>query len=348
MDTKLKHFPPKWADRFLEFYCAPSKLEQIQGDAYEIFYLNLEDLGLAFARFRFWIHVLSFFRWSNIKRAKTNYYSSTATSMFKNYLKIGWRNILKQKGTSFISVFGLASAVGCCLVAYLFIEQVWFKGMLQPNKDEIYQLTYTIEEENGKVTYGTVAEPISELLSEELPSLKAQTRIKSGIPVLIHETESFNQRAIYVDPGFMEMFSFRMEFGYHQALKEPNQVILTYELSEKLFGDSHPIGQEISLVSNGQEIQYKVGGVLQKLNDMELFNFDLLVNFETINTATGQRNLRDSWESELWTFVQLEKGTDPTNLQAGLAALKQKQNEVNPEKPYQSLDLLAYTDLVSK
>ncbi|MDG1276687.1 MAG: ABC transporter permease [Algoriphagus sp.] len=346
MDTKRKYFPPKWADRFLEFYCVPFKLEQIQGDAYELFYLNLEDRGLAYARFRYWIHVLSFFRWSNIKRTKTNYYTSNSTAMFKNYLKIGWRNLLKQKATTFISVFGLASAVGCCLVAYLFIANIWFKGMLQPNKNEIYQLTYTIDEEEGKVTYGTVAEPIAELLSNEFTQIKSQSRVKQGLPILIYQTESFYQRVNYVDPGFMDMFVYRMEYGYPQALTEPDQVILTFELSEKLFGDTHPVGQEISLVTDGEEKRYKVGGVMKKLNDMEIFNFDLLVNLESIESEKPQVSLKQSWDAELWTFVQLEKGVNPAELQAGLASIKKRQNEINSGNPYLSLDLIAYTDLV--
>jgi ABC-type antimicrobial peptide transport system permease subunit len=220
--------------------------------------------------------------------------------------------------------------------------------MLQPNKEEIYQLTYTVEEEDGKITYATVAEPIAELLAEEIIPIKSHTRIKSDFPVLIHENESFYQRVIYVDSGFMEMFRFGMEYGYPQALFEPNQVILTYELSNKLFGEINPIGSEISLVSNGEETQYKVGGVLKKLNDMELFNFDLLVNFQAIESSTNQLSLKESWESELWTFIQLEEGTAPTDLEGGLASLKKRQNEINPEKPYLSLNLLAYTDLVSK
>jgi len=346
MDIKRNHFPPKWPDRFLEFYCIPTKLEQIQGDAYELFYFNLEEQGLAYARFRFWIHVLSFFRWSNIKRTKPNYYHSNNTAMFKNYLKIGWRNLLKQKVTTFISVFGLASAVGCCLVAYLFISHIWFKGMLQPNKNEIYQLTYTIDEEEGKVTYGTVAEPIAELLSNEFTQIKSQSRVKQGLPILIYQTESFYQRVNYVDPGFMDMFVYRMEYGYPQALNEPNQVILTFELSEKLFGDTHPVGQEISLVTDGEEKRYKVGGVMKKLNDMEIFNFDLLVNLESIESEKPQVSLKQSWDAEQWTFVQLEKGVNPAELQAGLASIKKRQNEINSESPYLSLDLIAYTDLV--
>jgi len=348
MDIKRNHQPPKLADRFLELYCSAEKLEQIQGDAYEIFYLNLEEKGLRYARFRFFIHILSFFRWGNIRRTRPTNYSAMNTSMLKNYLKIGWRNLIKQKGTTFIAVFGLACAVGCCLVAYLFIEQIWFKGMLQPNKNELYQLTYTVDENEGKVTYGTVAEPIAELLTNDFSQIKSQTRVKSGFPVLIHRRESFNQRVIYVDPGFMEMFRYQLEYGYPQALSEPDQVILTYELSEKLFGDTHPIGQEIILVTHGKEIQYKVGGVLEKLNDMEMFNFDLLVNFETQEMSGIAVSVKDSWNSELWTFVQIDSESHPSELSAGLEEIRKSQNEINPEKPYLNLELVAYTDLISK
>jgi len=268
--------------------------------------------------------------------------------MFKNYFKIAWRNLIKQKGTTFISVFGLACAVGCCLVAYLFIEQVWFKGMLQPNRNEIYQLTYTVEKEEGKVSFGTVAEPISELLSEEFSQIKAHTQVKSEFPVLIHDLESFNQRAMYVGPGFMEIFSYNMEYGSPLALSKTYQVILTYELSEKIFGKSNPIGQDLSLVLNGQEAKYKVGGVMKKLNDMELFSFDILVNIETIKSANNVLPLKESWDSESWTFIQVEKGISSDQLQSGLDEIKRRQNEINPESPYLSLDLVAFTDLVAK
>ncbi|MEB2777683.1 ABC transporter permease [Algoriphagus sp. D3-2-R+10] len=346
MDTKFKHNPPRWPDRFLEFYCNPSRLEQIQGDAYELFYLNLEERGLGYARFRFFIHVLSFFRWGNIRRTKPNYQTYNQGAMFKNYFKIGWRNLIKQKGTTFISVFGLSCAVGCCMVAYLFIAQVWFKGMLQPNKNEIYQLTYTADGENGLMTYGAVADPIAELIPEKLDQVKSHTRISVDFPLWIYKNESYYQRSFFVDPAFMDMFIYSMEYGYAGALREPNQVILTHGLSKKFFGDTHPIGQELSLVVNGQEKLYKVGGVLADINDMDMFNFDILVNISTYRTSTIGLPLKDAWNSQLWTFVQVENGTDISQMKSGLAELTAIQNKINPEKPYKSIQLEAFTDLV--
>lgn len=346
MDSKLKDHPPKWPDRFLEFYCNPSRLEQIQGDAYELFYMDLEEKGLWFARFRFAIHVLSFFRWRNIKRTKSTYLTFSQGAMLRNYFKIGWRNLIKQRGTTFISVFGLACAVGCCMVAYLFIAQIWFKGLNQPNKDEIYQLTYTAEGENGLVTYGSVAEPISELIPEKLNQVQNQTRVLREFPILIHKNESYQQRSIYIDPAFMEMFSYRMDYGFAGALQDQDQVILTNELSEKLFGDTHPIGQELTLVVDGEEKLYKVGGVLADLNDMDMFNFDLLVNIDSHPYATEDMSLEEEWNSELWTFIQLEKGQDISQFKSGLQALTEVQNQINPDKPYLKMGLLAYPDIV--
>lgn len=332
----------------MEFYCNPSRLEQIQGDAYELFYMDLKEKGLWFARFRFAIHVLSFFRWSNIKRVKSTYHTFSRGAMLKNYFKIGWRNLIKQKGTTFISVFGLACAVGCCMVAYLFIAQVWFKGLNQPNKDEIYQLVYTVEEANGLVTYGTVAEPIAELIPEKLNQVQNHTRVSRDFSILIQNNESYNQRLLYVDPAFMEMFVYRMDYGYPGALMEPNQVILTHQLSEKLFGDTHPIGQELSLVVNGDEKLYKVGGVLADLNDMDMFTFDLLVNIETHPYSTANTPLKEAWNDELWTFIQVEEGADISQIESGLVSLTSVQNQINPDKPYLNMDLVSFTDLVHK
>ncbi|MBN3584660.1 ABC transporter permease [Algoriphagus aestuarii] len=346
MDKKRHFYPPKLADRFLEFYCVSDRLEQIQGDAYEMFYMDLEEKGITYARFRFIFHVFSFFKWSNIGFSKFLHFKTNNTVMIRSYFKIGWRNILKQKGTTFISVFGLSCAVGCCIVAYLFIANIWFKGLNQPNKDEIYQLVYTTEEDEGLVTYGTVAEPVSELIPNSLNSIKNQTKVLLEFPLLIQDNESFYQRSLFVDPAYMEMFQYRMEYGYPGALQETDQVILTHQLSEKLFGEMNPIGQELSLVINGEERLYKVGGVLEDLKDMDMFTFDLLVNFESHPHNMADIPLKDAWNKELWTFIQVEEGADIGLIESEMEGFTQIQNQVNPEKPYTKMGLIAYPDII--
>ena len=140
--------------------------------------------------------------------------------------------------------------------------------------------------------------------------------------------------------------TYSMLYGYPGALNEPEQVILTEELFAKLFGDTHPIGQEIALVSNGEEKLFKVGGVFKEFNDMEMFNFDLLVNISNRSNADFTLPLKDAWKSELWTFIQVENGTDLGNLNAGFAEMVKTQNKIDPENPYLSIQLESFTDLV--
>lgn len=346
MDKNRTYYPPKLADRFLEFYCLPELLEQIQGDAYEIFYMDLQEKGLAYARWRYIFHVFSFFKWRNIDLSKIKKQKSTNGAMIKSYFKIGWRNILKQKGTTFISVFGLSCAVGCCIVAYLFIANIWFKGLNQPHKNEIYQLVYTAEEAEGPVTYGTVAQPIAELIPDNLNQVKNQSQVLLEFPLLIQNNESFYQRSLYVDPSYMEMFEYRMDFGYPGALNESDQVILTKQLSEKLFADMHPIGQELALVVNGEERLYKVGGVLADLKDMDMFTFDLLVNLESHPNIKPDISLKDAWSRELWTFIQVEEEADLARIESEMAEFTQMQNQVNPDKSYAKMGLIPYPEII--
>src|SRR6478609_2557780 len=100
--------PPKLANRFLEWYCHPSLLEEIQGDAYELYYRTLKRRGRHVANLQFTWNVLRFFRLSNLKR-----FSSKPTSnfmMYQNYFAVFKRGFIKQKGYSFLNLLGLLLA----------------------------------------------------------------------------------------------------------------------------------------------------------------------------------------------------------------------------------------------
>ena len=88
--------PPKWADRFLQWYCRPELLEEIQGDTHELFYRKAKESKSKAALLFIW-NVLRFFRWKNIKRTKNKYESNTSTSMLQNFFKTAFRNIIKNK-----------------------------------------------------------------------------------------------------------------------------------------------------------------------------------------------------------------------------------------------------------
>ncbi len=80
----MKISPPKWADKFLQWYCRPDLLEEIQGDAYELFYRTVKESKRKANPHFIW-NVLRFFRLKNIKRAKRNYESNLSAAMLKEH-----------------------------------------------------------------------------------------------------------------------------------------------------------------------------------------------------------------------------------------------------------------------
>src|SRR5688500_8861480 len=97
-----KASPRRWAVRFLEWYCNPAILEEIQGDAHELYTRTVRGQSQRWADLQFIWNVMRFFRWSNIKRSKN--LPSPAFMMYRNYFTVFKRGFVKQKGYSFLNV----------------------------------------------------------------------------------------------------------------------------------------------------------------------------------------------------------------------------------------------------
>src|SRR5687767_15897738 len=128
--------PPKWADQFLEWYCNPAILEEIQGDAYELYLRTRKAHNKYVANLQFVWNVIRFFRWSNIKRSRTQ--PSSSLMMYKNYFTVFKRGFVKQKGYSFLNVFGLAIGVACFLLISLYIRDEYSFDRMHSKADRIY------------------------------------------------------------------------------------------------------------------------------------------------------------------------------------------------------------------
>lgn len=111
--------PPKWADRFLSWYCNPRFLEEIQGDAHELYFRRVDEEGISKANLKYIWDVLRFFRWSNIKRSNSKFRS---TGMFKNYLKISLRSMVKNWSIATINIVGLSMAIAVAITMFIFID----------------------------------------------------------------------------------------------------------------------------------------------------------------------------------------------------------------------------------
>lgn len=324
--------PPKWPDRFLGWYCSDRVREQVQGDAHELFYWRLEDKGLGRARRAFAWDVVRLFKWSNIKR--TNYQKLNNIAMFKNYLKIGLRNLWKQKMPSTINIIGLSLAVGCCLVSFKWIEANLVKDQFHERAEDTYLITPTRKSEDGnKIRYGKVAIAAADMVGEEVPGVEFVNRYAFGYGQVKVKNAQFGNTFIFTDPTFFDVFSYKIIHGDKTALNDPRSVVLSESNARAFFGDEYPVGQELSLKINGEEKFFEVAAVIENAPDNSSMKPGLLLNFSFLEAFA------DPLTKTAFTFIVLNKSVDPESLTASLDKIRQKKNALTPKTPYESISL---------
>src|SRR6478735_2337656 len=143
--------PPAWADKFLAWYCHPDLLEEIQGDAYEIFLREVKSNPRK-ANLHFEWNVIRFFRWKNIRKRKKKY-SYDSTAMFKNYFKIGLRNLMRHKAFSLINIMGLAIGFTCFMLISSYVYDEISYDQYAEQKNNIYRVGVQLTQNGGVDDY---------------------------------------------------------------------------------------------------------------------------------------------------------------------------------------------------
>ncbi len=303
--------PPKWANRFLEFYCKTSLIEEIQGDLYELFDIRVEAVGLRRARLLFIWEVFRFFKWSNIKRSKKVEFNNTA--MLKNYFKVGFRSLLKNKVPSFINIFGLSLAIGMAIVVFLFLDYQYNMDAYHQNANRIYNLTNYVQKDDGLKEWGRNPIPLKTSIDNELDQVEKSARIEAKRAIIKFDGQVFSERVSFVDPAYLEIFSFPMISGNSRALYKDRNVVISKRIAEKFFGTRDPMGEEIEIIfRNTQKELFTVAGVADKAPANSSMTIDVFLPFHHL------KNIYDidpnDWSQFVdATFVLLKEGASFEN-----------------------------------
>ena len=241
--------------------------------------------------------------------------------MFKNNLKIAWRNILKNKGIFTINIVGLALGIGSCLIIMLFVVDELSYDQYNENADEIVNVVFRAKINGEEIKEGAVMAPVGKTLKQEFPEVLDATRIRNiGMPKIIIENESYREdRFAFVDANFFNVFTLPIIDGNTiNPLQEPNTAVITKVQAEKFFGATNAIGELFYL--EDEEQPYRVTGVIEKMPQNSHFHFDIFASMEGLEQAKS-----DSWfNGDFFTYLLLEKGSDYKYLETKLPYILEK------------------------
>ncbi|MFY0592799.1 ABC transporter permease [Roseivirga sp.] len=240
--------------RFLKLLCRNDYIEEILGDLAE-YDQELKSKPVWKQKLFYWFHVMNFLQPWALKKVegsqKLNQYG-----MFKNYFKTSVRSLRKNIAFSGINILGLAMSMSVAVLMILFLGEVYSFDNFHEKRDRIYRVTSTQVQGNRGVTVkqATGSYFIADQLKAEVSGVEEVLVMTNTLTKLDIGTE---EKAIpvdcyFADESFFSLFSFELIKGNPSSvLSEPNQVVLTASVAEKLFGDRDPIGQLLTAEMSG-------------------------------------------------------------------------------------------------
>jgi putative ABC transport system permease protein len=241
--------------------------------------------------------------------------------MLGNYLKVAYRNLVRSKLYTLISTVGLAIGIACCILVFLYVQSEFSYDKFHANANDIYRLIQVRTSPDGTVgKEPSTSGLLGPLLESDFPEAVRSARLASGQKVVWVKNKSFSQTLHFVDPGFLEMFSFPLlTGGSRNVLSDPYSVVITAETARKYFGDADPVGQQMTIQLDETEAEFTVAGLVQSPPDNSSIDFDFLIPFEQTKNIYPE-GVMENWDnSSPYTFVQLKPGT-------GVAAFSDRLN----------------------
>lgn len=253
--------------------------------------------------------------------------------MVRNFIKTALRSLAKNPLISFINIFGLSLAVGCSLVVFIFVDFSFSQDEFHENRESIFLLNNVVSRDGSEQVWGDSPSPIGPMMKADLPEVEEMTRIDNRNVILKYEDKVFKEFVRFVDPQFLEMFSFEIKQGRAEELQDPSKVILSEAMAEKYFGEEDPIGKQLVMVLNEKKESFVVGGVAAKFPKTASFRFNMLVHYDKMFTFYEEQDANDWTDFIAATFIQLQNPEDIKGLSSKMDKYVQLQNAADEDWP---------------
>ena len=250
--------------------------------------------------------------------------------MIKNFFRIAFRNISKNKGVTFINITGLAVGLAATLLILLWVQNELSYERYNLNGESIYRVEQD-QNYSGELYHVTVTpHPSGPVWMEKIPEIAEQTRINRLPRILFRQGENvfFESSVIAADSGLFKMFTLPFVSGdYATALNSPYSIVLTEKLAKKYFGTTNPLGKTLTLENR---YQFMVSGVMKDLPNNAVYSYEAVIPYSFLKEIGAYSN---SWgNNSILTFVQIERGADIEAVNGKLTDIVRENNSRSTNK----------------
>ena len=266
--------------------------------------------------------------------------------MFKNYIKIAWRNIVRHKAYSIINIAGLSVGIAACLLIFVVLQFELSYNTFHKNYKNIYHIFTQQNEEDG-VTYNPgLSIPAIDALRTDFPQYKfaainssygSQITVPGTSAATGTDSKKFTESigVLFIEPQFFDIFDSEWLQGSKQALSEPNMVVLDQQTATKYFGDwKTAVGKTIKM---DNLIDLKVAGVLANSPENSDIPLRVLVSYITAKQHRNEYGMISDWHSissNHQVFTQLPANVSAETFAQQLVGFTNKNTDLNKKKQF--------------
>ncbi len=244
--------------------------------------------------------------------------------MFKSYVKVAVRNLIRHKAFSLINVSGLAVGMTACLVMLMFVVSEVSYDDFHVHKDRIFRITAEWGEAGNTRRFAASVPGVVPVLSTEMPEVDAAARVRSVFDAVLTDDRgrAFEEENIYyADPEILEIFTWNLTEGDKKtALAEPFSVVLSQKVAAKYFGTEEVTGKTLLL----NEDPCMITGIMEDLPPNTHLNGEILISY---STAQARGDYPDSpwnvWGDD-YSYILLKENASIENAQHRLNGLLEK------------------------
>lgn len=250
--------------------------------------------------------------------------------MIKNYLKIAWRNLRRNRLYSFINIGGLAVGMAVSFMLLIYVYNEFSFDKFNTNADRLYKVMRN-QPSNGEILSGDATPiPLAPAMAKDFPEIDKITRTTWPYDRLVnYQNKALKVNTMAADPAFFQMFTEDFIYGdKNTALSDLSSVVLTESTAKAIFGDGNPVGRTIKL---DQKFPLKVSGVIKDNPTNSTFNFNALINWDQLSAEQNWVKTSGWGNYSFKTYVMLKPGALAGALNKKLKNIIARYNPENKE-----------------
>jgi putative ABC transport system permease protein len=243
--------------------------------------------------------------------------------MIKNYLKIAWRNLWKNRSFTLLNLGGLTISLAACLIIFFWVTSEFSYDTAGANANRVYRVGLTlVAKGQPDKQFAATAPPLAGVLVKDFPEIQKAVRIvQYSTTIGSNNNHFFTQQFFFADSTFFDVFGYPLLEGHPQTvLNGANSVVISETAAKRIFGSANPVGK---MITCDDTILLRVTGIMKDIPETNHFHAEMITCFNVL-AKNNVDDVTNWWNDDYYTYILLNNTANAPALNKKIEHIMEK------------------------